>query len=331
MAADLLNVIIIGSGPSGYTAAIYLARARLEPVLFSGQEIGGQLMYTTEVENFPGFPEGVRGPQLMMGMRKQAQRFGTKIIDRKVLSVAKEGDHFVVNDGKETYRSKTVIIATGATSRMLGLPNETQLLGRGLSTCAVCDAAFYRDRVAYVVGGGDSAMEDALALTKFASEVFLVHRRSEFRASRIMQERVLNHEKITVLWNTEVLEMQTENEVLKSVVLRNVETKETVTQPADGVFYAIGHVPQTQFLNGFVQLNSEGYIVTNLVLEQASADQAVKRFNEQGRLPFVTQTSVDGVFAAGDCVDFRYRQAVTAAAYGTMAALDAERWLEQHE
>lgn len=331
MAADLLNVIIIGSGPAGYTAAVYLARARLAPLMFSGQEIGGQLMYTTEVENYPGFPEGVQGPKLMMDMRKQAQRFGTQIIDRKVEAVAKDGDHFVVTVGAETYRSKTVIVATGATSRMLGLPNETQLLGRGLSTCAVCDAAFYRDRVAYVIGGGDSAMEDTLALTKFAKEVYVVHRRGEFRASKIMQERVLNHEKVQVLWNTEVVELQSENKLLKSLVLRNIETSEQTTRPADGVFYAIGHLPQTKFLNGFVALNEEGYITTNFVLDQRSAAQAQYGFNEQGRMSFVTQTSVEGVFAAGDCVDFRYRQAVTAAAYGTMAALDVERWLEQHE
>lgn len=324
------NVIIVGSGPSGYTAAVYLGRARLEPLLFSGIEIGGQLMYTTDVENFPGFPQGVEGPILMNNLREQAKRFDTEIIDKKVDRIEKTADGFIVWQGETAYPTKSVLIATGAQSRMLGLPNEVALLGRGLSTCAVCDAAFYRDQVAYVVGGGDTAMEDTLALTKFASEVYLVHRRDSFRASQIMQERVLNHPKVKVIWNTEISALKEENGMVTGLTLKNMQTGETEDRQAHGVFYAIGHVPSTKFLGDVVQLNSEGYIVTHLGLDQESIKLAQAATKESHFVPFVTQTSVPGIFAAGDCVDFRYRQAATAAAFGVMAALDVERWLEQH-
>ncbi|MCD8507077.1 thioredoxin-disulfide reductase [Candidatus Woesebacteria bacterium] len=326
------NVIVIGSGPAGYSAAIYLSRARLEPLLFSGTEIGGQLMYTTEVENFPGFPEGVQGPELMVNMREQAKRFGTEIIDKSVARVEKTEQGFAVTVGEgaaaEVHEAKAVLVTTGAKSRMLGLPNEDEVLGRGLSTCAVCDAAFFRDQVVYVVGGGDSAMEDALALTKFASEVHLVHRRDSFRASQIMQERVLNHDKVTVHWNTQVTEIQTnEHGMVAGLTLENLETKTTESVAAGGVFYAIGHIPTTDFVQDLVALNDEKYIVTALGLDQSSIDLAGERL-ENGRLRYLTQTTTEGIFAAGDCVDFRYRQAATAAGMGVMGALDVERWLE---
>ncbi len=327
------NVIIIGSGPSGYSAAIYLSRARLEPLLFSGTEIGGQLMYTTEVENYPGFAEGVQGPELMVAMRQQAERFGTEIIDRSVTRVEKLDVGFAVHVGEgeseETYKTRTVLITTGAKSRMLGLPNETELLGRGLSTCAVCDAAFFRDRVVYVLGGGDSAMEDTLALTKFASEVHVVHRRDSFRASQIMQERVLNHEKVTIHWNTELLELKAnESGAVSGVVLKNSLTGETSEHAAGGVFYAIGHVPTTAFVDGLVELNAEKYIVTTLGMDAKSIAMAQSHLDDMQRLPYLTATSVDGIFSAGDCVDFRYRQAATAAGMGVMGSLDVERWLD---
>lgn len=326
------NVIIIGSGPSGYSAAIYLSRARLEPLLFSGTEIGGQLMYTTEVENYPGFAEGVQGPELMVAMRLQAERFGTEIIDRSVTRVEKREQGFAVfvgeGENEEVHESRTVLVTTGAKSRMLGLPNETELLGRGLSTCAVCDAAFFRDQVVYVIGGGDSAMEDTLALTKFASEVHVIHRRESFRASQIMQERVLNHEKVTVHWNTELVKLKAnESGAVAGVALKNSQTGEITEHSAGGVFYAIGHVPTTSFVDGLVELNSEKYIVTNLVMDAQSLAMAQTRLDDTQRLPYLTATSVDGIFAGGDCVDFRYRQAVTAAGMGVMGALDVERWL----
>jgi len=323
------NVIVIGSGPSGYTAAVYLARARLEPLLFSGVEIGGQLMYTTDVENFPGFSGGVAGPLLMNEMRQQAAKFGTEIIDKRVDSVAKNGDVFEVHVGDATYRAKSILIATGAKSRMLGVAGEEELLGRGLSTCAVCDAAFFREKAVYVVGGGDAAMEDALALARFTDNVTILHRREEFRASKIMQERALENPHIKVRWNAAVTALAGENGMLKSIDIQDLKTQATETVPADGLFLAIGHVPSTQFLEGFTQLNDEKYIVTRLGLDNPSLQLAQAHTNESGRVIFPTMTSVEGVFAAGDCVDFVYRQAVTAAAFGTMAALDVERWLER--
>lgn len=320
------RVIIIGSGPSGYTAGVYLSRARLEPLLFSGIEIGGQLMYTSEVENFPGFPKGVRGPELMNDMRAQAEKFGTKIIDAKVSKIEILEKGFRVWKDTESYEADALIIATGAQSRMLDLEGEKDWLGQGLSTCAVCDAAFFRDKEVVVAGGGDSAMEDTLALTKFAKSVTLVHRRGEFRASKIMQERVLKNEKVKVRFNTEMTGLVSEGIALTGVKLRS-EGKEEV-QKADGVFYAIGHVPATSFLPPEIAKNKEGYIVTHLGFDAQSISLAQNALQKTPVIPYLTMTSVPGIFAAGDCVDFRYRQAVTAAAYGTMAALDVERWLD---
>lgn len=326
---SLRNVIVIGSGPSGYTAALYLARARLEPLLFSGQEIGGQLMYTTDVENFPGFPQGVAGPLLMSEMRAQAEKFGTTIVDRRVDSVRKVGEEFEVVVGTDPYRAKAILIATGAKSRMLGVAGEDELLGRGLSTCAVCDAAFFRERQVYVVGGGDAAMEDALALARFTDKVTILHRRDEFRASKIMQERALENPNITVRWNSQVVGLTGENGMLKNIQVEDTQTGAQETLPADGLFLAIGHLPSTKFLEGFIQLNEEGYIVTRMGMDRASLELAQAHTSQEGRVQFLTMTSQEGVFAAGDCVDFMYRQAVTAAAFGTMAALDVEHWLER--
>lgn len=329
--ATSLHVVVIGSGPAGYAAAIYLGRARLAPTLVTGYEVGGQLMYTTDVENYPGFAEGVAGPKLMMAMQQQATRFGTTFVPENVTKIAREENGlFTVHTDNDTVLStRAVLIATGANARKLGLPNEAELLGKGLSVCAVCDAAFYGDKVTYVVGGGDSAMEDALALTKFAKQVFVVHRRDSFRASQIMQERVLNNPKITVLWNSTVAELQATDGKVSGVVIENVQTHERQTHQADGVFYAIGHVPATEFAGDLVQRSSEGYIVTTMGLDQASVELARQYLDENGKLPYLSMTSTEGVFAAGDCVDFRYRQAITAAAYGTQAALDVERWLER--
>ncbi len=327
--AERVKVIIVGSGPSGYTAGIYLSRARLEPLLFAGRQIGGQLINTTVVENYPGFPQGINGPDLMVAMRQQAERFGTKIIDDVVSKIEKIEGGFRVWKGEESWETQTILLSTGARSRPLSLPRETELTGRGVSYCAVCDAAFFRDKNVYVVGGGDSAMEDTLALTKHAATIHVVHRRGEFRASKIMQDRVLNHPKVKVHWNTSVVELRGE-QTLTSLVLENVETKQREEVAADGLFVAIGHSPSTEFLKDLVALDQEGYILTRLALEKPSLDLAAQHLDDRAWVDFPTMTSVDGIFAAGDCVDFRYRQAATAAGFGTMAALDIERWLDEH-
>lgn len=324
------SVIIIGSGPAGYTAAIYLARAKMQPLLFSGKEPGGQLMYTTVVENFPGFMQGINGPDLMIAMRGQAERFGTTIKDVAVTGIEKTENGFRVWKDQEAYEADAVLITTGARSKTLNLPNEQKLTGRGISTCAVCDAAFFRDKEVYVIGGGDSAMEDSLALTRHARLVHLVHRRGEFRASKIMQDRVLSHEKIKIHWNTEVIGLQDDGARLTGVTLKDLASGDQHEVPAEGLFYAIGHIPTTDFLPDFIQRNQAGYIVTRFTLDQPSIHEAGQHLDEQGLLEFPTMTTQEGVFAAGDCVDFRYRQAVTAAAFGTMAALDIERWLEAY-
>lgn len=330
-------IAIIGSGPTGYTAAIYLSRARLEPVLFSGREIGGQLMYTSDVENYPGFPKGVAGPELMFGMREQAEKFGTKIIDDLITKVEPldptgQKPGFKLSYADQVVEAEAVLIATGARSRMLGLPQEMQLLGKGLSTCAVCDAAFYRDQPVIAVGGGDSAMEDALALAKFSSNVTLVHRKESFRASQIMQERVLNHPNIKIRWNTELTALHaSEQGLVNGVTLHDIKQGSDEHVPIEGVFYAIGHVPSTEFLGDLVEKTKDGYIVTHLGLDATSVGMAQAQLKDSSFVPYLTETSRSGVFAAGDCVDFRYRQAVTAAAFGTLAALDIERWLERNE
>lgn len=308
---EKVEVVIIGSGPAGYTAALYNARAQLKPVVFAGQKSGGQLMLTTDVENFPGFAKGKPGPELMTEMREQAAKFGADIRDQYVTKVDFSAHPFKLQiDNKAEITAETVIIATGAEARMLGVPGEKELLGRGVSTCAVCDAPFFKDKQVYVAGGGDAAMEDALALVKFAKEVTLVHRRDQFRASKIMQERVLKNKKVRVMLNAEVTEVMGKPTVQKIKIKQDGQEKEF---PAQGFFLAIGHKPLSQLFDQQIKLDEQGYIVT----------QEGKRST--------SMTSVEGVFAAGDVVDFRYRQAITAAGMGCAAALDAERWLEQNK
>ena len=330
-----VKLSIIGSGPAGYTAALYAARADLALVLFAGQKSGGQLMWTSDVENYPGFPEGITGPDLMSNMRKQAERFGAQIIDQDVTAVdfatrpfklwtATPADTTV----EPAMTADAVILALGAQSIMLGVPGEREFLGRGVSTCAVCDAAFFRGKRTYVIGGGDSAMEDTLALTKFADSVTIVHRRDQFKASKIMQARVLKHEKVTPRWNTALKEIRGD-EVVKEIVLETAGTTETV--PADGVFIAIGHTPTSELVAQSVELDTHGYIVTRQSVTKNGVALASAALSDTGLVAFPTMTSVDGVFAAGDCVDVRYKQAVTAAGQGCSAALDAERWLESQE
>jgi len=333
--ADVKKLIIIGSGPAGYTAAVYAARAELAPLEITGEVYGGQLINTTLVENWPGARDGVMGPELMMAMREQAQKFGTEMIDRYVTKVDFSQKPFRVWIGEDEYQAEAVIVATGATSIMLGIPGEDKLLGRGIATCAVCDAAFYRDKVAAVVGGGDAAIEDTMALTKFAREVKLIVRKDTLRASKIMQKRVLDNPKVEVWWNSEVREARGA-EKLEKIVVVNSGTKETKEVAMDGLFYAIGHKPVTEIFKGQLELDQKGYLVTGMNglgevqgarLKVEESDGGAQKLWLSG---FPTMTSVKGVFGAGDVVDFRYKQAVTAAGMGCQAALDAEKWLENN-
>jgi len=319
------NVIIIGSGPAGYAAAIYLARAQLSPLVFAGDKFGGQLMLTNVVENFPGFPEGVLGSEFMGKMREQAKRFGAEVVDQDVLAVdfSKRPFRLWVGEGMERkeYLSKTVIIATGARARMLGI-GEERLVGRGVSTCAVCDAAFFKDKVTFVVGGGDAAMEEAWALVRFARSVTIVHRRESLRASKILEQQVIegHKDKVSVLWSSQVVGVSG-REKLESVVVENLKTGKRKKLAADGLFLAIGHLPATELFKDQLKLNQKGYVVTHLNSDGSEVNE--KTWLEG----YPMMTSVPGVFAAGDVVDFRYRQALTAAGFGCMAALDVERYL----
>lgn len=306
---EVRDVVIVGSGPAGLTAAIYTARANLRPIVIEGFASGGQLMLTTEVENFPGFPEGIMGPELMANMREQAVRFGAEFVTANADRVDLSSSPFSVWVGDDEYRGRTMIISTGATARMLGLEGEAGLIGRGVSTCATCDGFFFRDHEIVVAGGGDSALEEATFLTKFASKVTIVHRRDEFRASKIMQDRAFANPKIEVRWNSAVASLIGETK-LESVVLRDTVTGELDALNATGLFIAIGHDPTTELFKGVLDLDSDGYIIT-------AANS--------------TKTSIDGVFAAGDVADHVYRQAVTAAGTGCMSAIEAERWLAANE
>tara|TARA_X000001036_G_scaffold41562_2_gene33356 strand:+ start:2820 stop:3734 length:915 start_codon:yes stop_codon:yes gene_type:complete len=302
------DLAIIGSGPAGYTAGIYAGRANLHPVLFEGLESGGQLMLTTDVENYPGFVDGIMGPELMQVFKGQAERFGTRIKTEIIDSIEKIEGGFKLKSSKGEYKFKTVIISSGASARWLGVDGEKELQGYGVSACATCDGFFFKEKEVAVVGGGDSAMEEALFLTKFANKVYVIHRRDEFRASQIMQDRVLNHEKIEVIWNSTVEKINGEGAV-SSVLIKDILDSSEKELSLDGVFVAIGHDPNVGFLNNFVELDEKGYIKTGFTTE--------------------TSTSIPGVFAAGDVADSIYRQAITAAGTGCQAAIDAERWLEQ--
>ncbi|MEC3958057.1 thioredoxin-disulfide reductase [Nocardia sp. CDC153] len=307
MSTPVRDLIIVGSGPAGYTAAVYAARAELEPLLFEGTQFGGALMTTTEVENFPGFREGIMGPDLMEEMREQAKRFGADIRTEDVDALDLSGPIKKVTVGGEVYEAYAVILAMGSAARYLGVPGEQELLGRGVSACATCDGFFFKGQDIVVVGGGDSAMEEATFLTKFANSVTIIHRREEFRASRIMLDRAKKNEKINFILNSEVVAVHGDTSVT-SLTLRDTRTGETTEHAATGLFVAIGHDPRSELVRGQVDLDDEGYVLV------------------QGQS---TYTSLPGVFAAGDLVDHTYRQAITAAGTGCRAAIDAERWLAE--
>ncbi len=307
MESEHRRVLIVGSGPAGYTAAIYSARARLEPLMLAGLNFGGQLMITTEVENFPGYPDGVTGPLMMEELQKQAERFGTEVLFEDATSVDFSSRPFEVSTDQKRYTADSVIIATGASARWLGLDSETRLLNNGVSACATCDGALFRNKPMAVVGGGDTAMEEALFLTRFATEVTLVHRRGELRASKVMQERALAHEKIKFAWHSAVDEILGD-EYVTGVRLRDVRDESTREIDLEAVFVAIGHQPTTALFEGQLEMDDSSYLKVD---------------------PGSTRTSIEGVFACGDVADPIYRQAVTAAGTGCMAAIDAERWLAE--
>lgn len=304
------NLIIIGSGPAGLTAAIYAARARLSPLMIEGEEAGGQLTTTTEVENYPGFEHGISGPELVGIMRKQAERFGTKFLTQNVTKVDFSKRPFTVWVGKNEYQAKSVIISTGAKAKYLGLETEKQYMNRGVSACATCDGAFFRDVVVGVVGGGDTAMEEAQFLTRFAKKVIVIHRRDSFRASKIMAERTLKNPKIEVMWNKEVTEVLGDGKAVTALRLKDTETKQESKLDVGGLFLAIGHKPNTDIFKEWLELDGLGYLITK---------------------PGSTRTKIEGVYAAGDVQDHVYRQAITAAGTGCMAAIEVERWLEAQE
>ncbi|NKE72564.1 thioredoxin-disulfide reductase [Candidatus Manganitrophus noduliformans] len=312
MTEKIENVIIIGSGPAGLTAAIYAARANLHPVLIEGAQAGGQLMITTDVENFPGFPDGIQGPQLILEMKKQAQRFDTTFITGDVTSVDFSQRPFsIVVDGERTYRTRSVIICSGARAKLLGIESEARLMGHGVSACATCDGFFFRGKDVFIVGGGDTAMEEATFLTRFANQVSVIHRRDKLRASKIMQDKAFKNPKIKFIWDTTITDiLDGPSGTVSAAVLQNLKTGETSQRKIDGVFIAIGHEPNTALFKGQLALDDRGYIKTQ---------------------PGTPRTNVPGVFAAGDVQDPNYRQAITAAGTGCMAAMDAEKFLESEE
>lgn len=304
------NVIIIGSGPAGLTSALYTARARLEPLMIEGEEAGGQLMITTEVENYPGFEHGITGPELVAVMRKQAERFGTRFITRNVTKVDFSSRPFKVYVGQDMYEAKTVIVSTGASAKYLGLPSEKQYMNRGVSACATCDGAFFRNVEVAVVGGGDTAMEEANFLTRFASKVYLIHRSETFKASKIMYDRAKRNPKIEFITNAAVEEVVGDGKSMTAIKIKNTQNGEVREMPMQGLFIAIGHKPNTKLFEGVLDMHDTGYLKTK---------------------PGSTYTNIPGVFAAGDVQDSVYRQAISAAGTGCMAAIDCERWLEANE
>jgi thioredoxin reductase (NADPH) len=306
---EVRELTIVGSGPAGLTAALYAARADLRPIVIEGAEAGGQLMLTTDVENYPGFPDGILGPELMMKFREQAERFGAEFVTEDVDRVDLSASPFGAWVGSTEYRSEALIISTGASARMLGLPSEARLLGHGVSTCATCDGFFFREKDIAVVGGGDSALEEATFLTRFGKSVTVIHRRNELRASKIMQERAKANPKIKFLWDSEVVEAVGDQK-LTDLRIKNIKTGEEQLLPVGGLFVAIGHDPRSELFAGQLETDEEGYLLV------------------EGRS---TKTAIDGVFACGDVVDHIYRQAVTAAGTGCSAAIDAERWLASQE
>lgn len=306
------KVLIMGSGPAGLTAALYAARANLEPIVIAGFEPGGQLTTTTDVENYPGFPEGIMGPELMDAMRKQAERFGANCVNGEITAVDLSKRPFKITTGKgDKIEAETFIISSGATAKMLGIDSEKQMLGYGVSTCATCDGFFFRDKELVVIGGGDTAMEEAVFLTKFASKVTVIHRRDELRASKIMQERAFKNEKVEFIWDSVVEEViGNKEDGVTGVKIKNVKTDETWVKECQGMFVAIGHTPNTSLFRGQLEMDENGYLITK--------DKTA-------------ETNIPGVYAAGDVQDTRYKQAVTAAGTGCMAAIDAERFLEENE
>ncbi len=308
MSEKVFDTIVIGSGPAGLTAAIYASRGKLKTLVIAGEEPGGQLTLTTDVEDFPGFPEVIQGPELMTRMKKQAQRLGADFVDGNVTSVDFSSKPFKIATNSESFAGKTIILATGASAKWLGLPSEQKLIGKGVSSCAVCDAAFFRDKKIALVGGGDAAMKEALFLTKFASEVNVIHRRDKLRAFQALQDRAFSNPKIKFIWNSVIEEVLGENKV-KGVTIKNLKTSKITNMEIDGLFVAVGHKPNTQFLKGQIDLDKKGYVV---IIDN-------------------TKTSIPGVFAGGDVHDWRYQQAVTAAGAGCMAAMDAQDWLEDKE
>lgn len=349
-----IKVAVIGAGPAGASASIYLSRAQLAPVMFAGFKAGGQLMFTTEVENYAGFPEGITGPDLMIGSHAQAQKFGTVIEYSYVTAVdltsrpfkiwtsdaglgfdeqmklddqAYAAHQAEIKNEAPAYEAESVVITTGSEAIRLGIPGEDQFFGHGVSVCAVCDAAFYKDRDTIVVGGGDSAMEDATALSKFARSVTIIHRRDSFKASKVMQHRVLNNPKIKVIWNAQVKAVKGDDKVT-GVEIAHVDSGAVSEIKADGAFVAIGHKPITKLFKNQIELDEHGYIITRQSPSAGGVKLAQANISPAGLVTFPTMTSVEGVFAAGDQVDLRYKQAIVAAGAGAMAALDAERWLE---